>query len=83
MPKMTKAQTAKLEKLRAVLHASRDVIYSASADRDVPFSTCYTMAPQTDRDHYDAALDAVCAFERSMVGEYRAYRGTFGMFTPY
>ena len=83
MPAMTKAQHAKHAKLLAALHGARDRVYAAGPNRDTRFSECFALASETTRREHETALAAVDAFERDMIAACRAYRGTFGTFTPY
>jgi hypothetical protein len=82
MPKMTKAQTAKHEKLSAKLNATTSAIYAFAPNRDTRFSDCWNMASPEAKEAHDEARRALTAFEIDMIAEGRAWRASYGMFTP-
>lgn len=83
MPKMTKAQHAKHEALRAKLELATAKVYAAGPNRDTPFSGCLALASDATKQAYELARFNLDEFERQMIADCRAYRATFGMFTPY
>lgn len=83
MSKMTKANLAKYDSLRAKLERARNLVYAAGPNRDTRLSECLALASESTRAAYEKARADLGEFESQMITECRAYRATFGMFTPY
>jgi hypothetical protein len=79
MPKVTKAQRAKHEKLRANVDKLQNEIFAAAHPRrDVIFSDCRKLAPAAIVTAYDEALQALWTFEAELICEGRAWRAASG-----
>lgn len=83
MAKMTRAQQTELEFLTQRLHEARQAVYAAAANRDTRLSDCLALCRPDIAATYDHALQSLIDFETAMIAACRAYRGTFGVFTPY
>lgn len=81
---LTKPQRAKHATLEAELKLQQSNVYAAALPRDdAKFNDCFQMCSRTQRAAYESAVDARERFEESMIREGRAWRASFGMFTPY
>jgi hypothetical protein len=81
--KMTKPQSAKMEKLRQALSDQQSAIYAFGESRNVVFSECYKLATPEAKKAYDASWQAVMSFEGEMIGEGRGWRNAYGHFYSY
>ena len=81
---LTQAQRRAYEKLRAQRNEAWDAVYAAAAPRtDLSFGVCLKMADASLRQAWEDAFRAKTAFEEAMISEGRAWRASFGVFTPY
>lgn len=78
MPKATKAQRAKLDKLNAIREAYIMQVYDCANGNHVPFADCLKLAPPALVCDYLTARCARDDFERELVNAGRAWRDTFG-----
>ena len=84
MPKLTKAQNAKLAKIEAHLEACRMRVYAEGAPGfdNVQFACCLSACPAETQNAWEDAHAARDAFHRQMVDEGRGWFD-FGVFRPY
>ena len=81
---LTKPQIAEHAKLNASVAGAVDAIYALAWPRmDVRFTDCRAMANAAQLNAYETARIALDSFESEMIAECRAWRASFGMFTPY
>lgn len=79
MPKTTKAQRAKHEKLIAAVEKLSDAVFAVVHPRnDVVFSECLRLAPPALVNAREAALAELWAFEAQLIDEGRAWRSATG-----
>ncbi len=84
MKTLTKAQRKHHERLRAARDAACQSVFDAVAPRtDVRFQACLQVAAPDVRSTWESACSAQQRFEDDMVADGRAWRASFGMFTPY
>lgn len=81
MPKVTKAQHAKWEKLQAAVSATRERIYASAPRPDATFSKCLTLCGKEARSAHADALGALGEFEDLLIAQRRAYRAHGLVFT--
>ena len=78
MPKATKAQRTKLEKLNNVREQLIARVYDCAQGNHVPFLDCLKLASSDLVCEYLAARCARDDFERELVNDGRAWRDSFG-----
>lgn len=82
MAKMTQVQHKRHTALRAALDKASERVFDAGRAENLRWSECYKLASKEVQEAYDAAHSALMGFESDMVSQGRAWRASFGMFTP-
>jgi hypothetical protein len=82
MAKMTQAQHKRHAALRAALDKARERVFDAGRAENLRWSECYKLASKDVQEAYDSAHSTLMGFESDMVSQGRAWRASFGMFTP-
>lgn len=83
MPKMTKAQSAKLAKIEARFTDCQNAIYAFAPNGDARFSDCKALATERAKMAYDQAFVDLELLKEKMIRDCRAYRDNTGSFRAY
>ena len=76
----TKIQIAKYAKLSTARDSAIDAVYRCAPDNKTKFNDCLAMAPIETVRAYDAARDALAAYEQKMIHQGRAWIDNLGGF---